>query len=156
MSHLSEVNVKNLNAAVEAALKGPERKKIKIARHEFNVKPAKITRENGDVIIDGGDGRHISHHISMSPDDQVMYKAIRHADGTFEIDPTFLNRWKAWIPELVATLKTASDIAKTVGAVLKADGGLNDEIMQSTAHLLDGSWKGEAKFLIAQIALRAQ
>lgn len=155
MSYLDEVNVKNLNAAVAAALHGPEHKKIKIARHEFNVKPVKITRTNGDVVIDGGKGHHISHAISMSPDDQVEYKAVRHPDGTYEIDPTYLGRWETWASEIVTILKTVTTIITTVGAVLKANGQVDDAVMSKTAELLDGSWKGEAKFLIAQITLRA-
>jgi hypothetical protein len=156
MDQLSGVNSKNLDAAVHAALHGPERKKLKIARHEFNVKPVKITREaDGRLIIDGSEGHHISHHISMQPDHQIMFKVIRNPDGSPQPFDLEISKWGPWIPVVIGFLTKAAALAKTVG-LFKADGGVQDEVMQTVLPLLeDKSWEGEARFLITQIALRA-
>jgi hypothetical protein len=152
---LGEVKRSNLAAAIHAALKGPEKKKIKIARHEFNVKPVMITRrDDGSIVVDGGDGHHISHHISVSPDDQVYFSVTKRPDGTLEPWEPKIEKWVPWIPELISVLTTAYAIAKATG-VLKADGGVEEAILEDTAKLLDGTWKGEAKFLIANIVLAA-
>jgi hypothetical protein len=152
---LAEVKRSNLAAAIQAALKGPEKKKIRIARHEFNVKPVTITRrDDGSIVVDGGNGHHISHHVSMSPDDQVYFSVTKKPDGSVEPWEPRIEKWGPWIPELIAVLTKAYTIAKATG-VLKADGGVDEAVLKETATRLDGTWKGEAKFLIANIVLAA-
>ncbi|MGH9894819.1 MAG: hypothetical protein ACREA0_23140, partial [bacterium] len=63
-----DMNLSNFEKAMKAAVEGPEVKKIKFEKHEFNVKPVKITggRVSGGVVKG-----HISHHLSWRDDDQV-------------------------------------------------------------------------------------
>jgi hypothetical protein len=68
----------NMQTAMDAVFgKTGEKKKLKIGGHEFNVKPAKITREpDGTVVITG----QISHHLTLRDDDQVYY-TIKKKNG---------------------------------------------------------------------------
>lgn len=78
-------NYDDFIAAMDAALYGPELKKIPIITydedegdddsHGFNAKPVKVTREGSHYIIDGSEGHHISHRRAGN-DDQIYYKVI--------------------------------------------------------------------------------
>ncbi|MGQ7115332.1 hypothetical protein ACUOFC_59855, partial [Escherichia sp. TWPC-MK] len=58
---------------VQAALLGPEIKKLKIFDHEFNVKPAYISKLGNQTVVNG----QISHHLSFRFDYPIFfYKAI--------------------------------------------------------------------------------
>ena len=61
----------NLETAVNAALNGPEVKKIKVFEHEFNVKPIEVVNLGGGKTYVKG---QISHHLSFRPDDQFYYE----------------------------------------------------------------------------------
>ncbi len=56
-----------LDRAVNAALNGPEVKKLKVNGHEFNVKKCKIVQNGGTTTITG----QISHCLTARPDDQL-------------------------------------------------------------------------------------
>jgi hypothetical protein len=74
-----------LDAAIHAALKGPEKKKIKVARHEWNVKKIDITRDGGVLVVDGRSGHHISHHRAWVPDDQIYFGFAIGQDGSSSV-----------------------------------------------------------------------
>lgn len=151
------VNMKDFEKAMTAALKGPEQKKLKIEKHEFNVKPVKITREGNKIIVSGEDGHQISHRLRFRPDDQVFY--------AFEKEGGIVRDLEVEIKEggliaLVKKTKKVIEIALEVIEILKKE-GKSDEVVseagfQETKRLLDGTWQGEANFLIANIALRVK
>lgn len=61
-----------LDAAVKAALKGPENKGISIRGHGFNVKKADRKVVSGETHVWG----QISHKLRWQPDDQVFYEIV--------------------------------------------------------------------------------
>ncbi|HEX8930332.1 MAG TPA: hypothetical protein VGA45_15560, partial [Actinomycetota bacterium] len=63
------VNQANFEKAMHAALQGPEVKKLRLEKHEFNVKPVSITRTSEGMRVKG----QISHHLSFRDDDQYHY-----------------------------------------------------------------------------------
>ena len=66
--------------AVQAALVGRSRKKLKIYDHEFNVKPMEILQRRENYLRVRG---HISHHLTWRKDDQVYY-LIEVENGTLK------------------------------------------------------------------------
>lgn len=65
--------------AINAALNGPEAKKVRIYGHEFNVKPLSISvNVNGETIAFG----QISHHLAGRTDDQHWFGFMKTANGT--------------------------------------------------------------------------
>jgi hypothetical protein len=130
-----------LDKMVEAAIHGPEAKKVKYVDHEFNVKKAKITdRVTGVTKIEG----QISHHLSYREDDQFYY-TIEKKEGKitrfdFKID-------RGGIAPYVGKL------AKELPLV----GMAQDEIVAAVRKLgqkMDGSWENEAEVIAYAIALR--
>jgi hypothetical protein len=144
------VNQAQFTRAMKAALEGPEVKKVKPERHEFNVKPIKVEKLADGLKIIGEDGHHISHHLSFRPDDQVRYTAMVNNDGVLQsLDVKVKSSWEQ-IKEL------GSLAAAIVGffASAKADDAALSPI-PGTELLLDGKWRGEADFLIANIVAHA-
>ncbi|MFP3360336.1 methyltransferase, partial [Planococcus sp. SIMBA_143] len=75
----------NLETAVNAALNGPEVKKIKVFEHEFNVKEIEVVNLGaGKKYVQG----QISHHLSFRPDDQFYYE-FTVQDGKVVDKPVF-------------------------------------------------------------------
>ena len=66
-----------LEKAVDDALKGKERKGIKVDGHGFHIKPIQVKRSNGRIEATG----QLSHDIRWRPDDQVKYRVVKE-DGT--------------------------------------------------------------------------
>jgi len=60
----------SLEEAVNAAVHGPARKKVRIKNHEFNVGWASWTTNDLDVEVTG----KLDHHIPNVGDDHVRYK----------------------------------------------------------------------------------
>ncbi|MGH0791337.1 hypothetical protein ACQVTU_27350, partial [Bacillus cereus] len=77
--NLDAIPMNNLDKAVQAALLGPEIKKLKVFDHEFNVKPAYISKLGNQTIVNG----QISHHLSFRLDDQVYYRFVKE-DGVIK------------------------------------------------------------------------
>ncbi|MGQ0418888.1 methyltransferase, partial [Bacillus sp. HC-Mk] len=77
--NLDAIPMNNLDKAVQAALLGPEIKKLKIFDHEFNVKPAYISKLGNQTVVNG----QISHHLSFRLDDQVYYRFVKE-DGVIK------------------------------------------------------------------------
>lgn len=161
-TRIEQVNRKNLQAAVTAALDGPERKELKICRHEFNVKPVTLTHEGDYVIVDGTKGHHISHEITMAPDDQVYYKLRVRKGGVTRDDVKFelhdIQKWGPWLEHVYVTLEKHKEILIALGGlVFKADGG-DDRLLQALLPILDDekqSWRAECSFLMTYIGLAA-
>ncbi|GJD21080.1 hypothetical protein RIVM261_060360 [Rivularia sp. IAM M-261] len=135
-------------AAMKAALCGPERKKLKIFDHEFNVKPAEITREGNKIIIIG----QISHHLSLRPDDQVYYRITKEGNTVKDIQVDI--KRGGWAP-LAAPIVSALSAYVTGGSFTVPPNKV-EEVGRSLGRVIDGSWEQVAHFLIVNIALRAK
>jgi len=136
-----------LESAMKAALAGPEKKKLKLGSHEFNIKPVRVTRSNGSIHVSGQKGHQISHHLTMRADDQVYYSFDKNGD--------VVSNLKVEI-EKGGTLKTLRDVGAIILAAKELydlTAGKSDAATDAEA-LLDGSWEGEAKFIIANVAAR--
>ncbi|ERN41566.1 hypothetical protein KR51_00017840 [Rubidibacter lacunae KORDI 51-2] len=146
----------NFRKALKAALDGPELKDVEWTKngHDFNVKKARITKTSSGLIVDGTDGHHISHRLRFRPDDQLFYKCKVSATG--DVSDLEINV-KSSIDTLSDWFETAGKIIAIAGSVFgvagKADKvNLNTvEPTPSSVELLDGDWRSDAEFLIANI-----
>lgn len=163
------VNKVNFEKAMAAALGGREVKELKIDKHEFNIKPVKISREGDKIKVSGQNGHQISHHLSFRDDDQVFYSFDKVGDSIENLEINIEEGVKLGeiirvVLDIIQILKDAekSDSAKSdsarstrtslFGATAKK--AVNNEIFEKTKVMLDGTWENEAKFLITNIALR--
>jgi hypothetical protein len=151
------VDMQAFEVAMTAALQGPERKRLKIEKHEFNVKPIKITRTGDSILVSGEEGHHISHHRGVVNDDQIYYEFTKQ--GGIIIGPKVRYEKGGWGPTLKTVMgivekanEVYDEIARKQGAIVTAQQAAFEE----TKKLLDGTWQGEANFLIANIALRVK
>jgi hypothetical protein len=132
-----------VEVALEAALHGPEKKRLRIFRHHFNVKPVEISSEGERTTIFG----QLSHHLSWRPDDQVYYTIIKE-NGAIRSITRQIDKGGWW--------SILAPIISVVGPIL----GLPippeqvAEVGEHVKDILDGSWQSVADFLITQIALR--
>lgn len=130
-----------LDKMVNAALNGPEIKKVKYVNHEFNVKKAKITdRVTGITKIEG----QISHHLSYRADDQFYYTIEKQGGKItkfdFKIDRGGLAPYVGKLAKQLPVVGIAQD--EIVAAVRKL------------GQKLDGTWENEAELIAYTIALR--
>ncbi|EEM80243.1 hypothetical protein [Bacillus thuringiensis] len=133
----------NLETAVQAALNGPEVKKIKVFEHEFNVKEI-------EVVDRGAAGKEvygqISHHLSFRPDDQLYYKFTKK-DGEVTGFEFHIDRG-GWTP-IVAPLLS----------ILAAYNGIpvnpNDltALGQQLGKVIDGSWEHAGQSIATAVSL---
>lgn len=134
----------SLELAIDAALHGPERKKLKVYGHKFNVKPAEIVREGAVVRVNG----QISHHLTLRPDDQVYYLiesrngVIVQIDvrigpgGWVRIAAPFISALGAYFLHVAIPPDKIADVGRALGA------------------LVGGSWESVVNVIIANIAIR--
>jgi hypothetical protein len=141
MASSASAQLSSIDKIVNSALNGPEIKKAKLSKHEFNIKKVKISDYvDGVIKIEG----QLSHHLSFRDDDQFYY-TFEKRDGKitkaeFKIDRGGLAPY-------------AGKLAKELPVV----GLLQEEIESFTRRLgrkLDGSWEDEAESIAYQIALR--
>lgn len=129
-----------LRRATDAALRGPEAKKLKVAGHEFNVKKARVVRGRGTVIVRG----QISHHLTLRPDDQLYY-TIQKRGGVvtsldIKIDRGGLASYVGKLAQHVVKIPMAGDKAESA---IRRLGGL-----------IDGRWESAAELIVAAVALQ--
>jgi hypothetical protein len=158
------VNQGNFEKAMHAALQGPEVKKLKIEKHEFNVKPIKTQRVAGKLEVGG----QISHHLSLRDDDQYRYRftlvpgqQISIQDVDVDIDRSILSSvFKLGLDLLVKYLseklgdKLPDLPGQTTQALTTAGDQAATRVFEDSKRLLDGSWEGEANFMVVNIAAR--
>jgi hypothetical protein len=111
------------NKAVKAAYQGPEVRSLKVSGQAFNVKKAKVRLGPGTRVVDG-QITHV-HPYLTNTGIKVSYTMVFRRDGTL-ID---------------VSIRGASST------------GVYDAITKrtSTNNLIDGTWKGSARYLIAEI-----
>ncbi len=126
----------NFEIAVNAALHGPEVKKLSVFGHKFNVKPAYVTRNGAKVTAAG----QISHHLRWRPDDQVYYNIDKEGGVIKSINMRIDGGGLAPI------------VGAILGAVLPVSGGSITDIGRALGAVIDGSWEGAAKAIIVGVA----
>lgn len=159
------MNRNNFESAMKAALKGPTVKKIKFEDHEFNVKKVSIggNRATGTVVKGV-----IDHHLSLRDDDHVSYQfqLIAGSRVTIEqvkidVDGSFMNQvindivgslWDAFKDWLVS--KGKEEVGLDTKELATRPDEAQEQIFRDAQSLLDGSWMGEVKFMIVNIAGR--
>jgi hypothetical protein len=130
-----------LDQMVDAALHGPELRKVKYVLHEFHIHKAKIIdRVTGITRIEG----QISHYLLFRPDEQFHY-VIEKQKGKitkveFQIDREKLTPHTG---KLAKQIPSESVAQRDLGAVLR-----------KLTERLDGSWEAEAELIAYAIALR--
>ncbi|MBK3496546.1 methyltransferase [Viridibacillus sp. YIM B01967] len=135
----------NMDVAVQAALTGPEVKKLKVFDHEFNVKPAYISKSKNLTIVNG----QISHHLSYRPDDQFYYRIEKENNEIKKIDIQIdRGGWTVISAPLLALIAQYNGIPLTP-EVLK-------ELGQKMGQLMDGRWEYAAEAIVSNIALHVE
>ncbi|MGG0262774.1 methyltransferase [Bacillus mycoides] len=140
--NLDAIPMNNLDKAVQAALLGPEIKKLKVFDHEFNVKPAYISKKDNQTVVNG----QISHHLSYRLDDQVYYRFVKE-NGEIKNLEIKIDRG-GWTK---ITAPIGAIIAQYFGVPVTPD--LLSQIGQQLGALTDGKWEYTAEAIIAAIGL---
>jgi hypothetical protein len=141
--NLDAIPMNNLDKAVQAALLGPEKKKLKVFDHEFNVKPAYISKLGNQTIVNG----QISHHLSFRLDDQVYYRFVKE-DGVIKNLEIKIDRGDGWTK---ITAPIGAIIAQYFGVPITPD--LLSQIGQQLGALTDGKWEYASEAIVAAIGL---
>jgi len=140
--NLDVIPMNNLDKAVQAALLGPEIKKLKVFDHEFNVKPAYISKLGNQTVVNG----QISHHLSFRLDDQVYYRFVKE-DGVIKNLEIKIDRG-GWTK---ITAPIGAIIAQYFGVPITPD--LLSQIGQQLGALTDGKWEYASETIVAAIGL---
>ncbi|ENQ3077531.1 methyltransferase [Bacillus multifaciens] len=140
--NLNMVPMNNLDKAVQAALLGPEIKKLKVFDHEFNVKPAYISKKGNQTIVNG----QISHHLGYRLDDQVYYRFVKE-NGEIKNLEIKIDRG-GWT-KIAAPI--GGIIAKYLGSSITPD--QLSQIGQQLGALIDGKWEYADDAIVAAIGL---
>jgi hypothetical protein len=135
-----------MDDAMTAALKGPEKKKLKVYDHHFNVKPVEIKREGSKIIVSG----HISHHLRWRRDDQVYYQIVKKGNKVISVKRQMARGgWAGVAAPIVAAAGTY-----LTGKPIPPD--KVEAIGRAIGRAQDGSWEGACDAIIANVALRAK
>ncbi|MCQ6530461.1 methyltransferase [Bacillus mycoides] len=140
--NLDAIPMNNLDKAIQAALLGPEIKKLKVFNHEFNAKPAYISKMGNQTIVNG----QISHHLSYRIDDQVYYRFVKE-NGEIKNVEIKIDRG-GWT-KIAAPI--GAIIAQYFGIPITPD--LLSQIGQQLGALADGKWEYAAEAIVAAIGL---
>ncbi|HDR3896848.1 methyltransferase [Bacillus sp. FSL W7-1334] len=132
----------NLDIAVQVALLGPEIKKLKVFDHEFNVKPAYISKKENQTVVNG----QISHHLSYRLDDQVYYRFVKE-NGEIKNLEIKIDRG-GWTK---ITAPIGAIIAQYFGVPITP--GLLSQIGQQLGTLTEGKWKYALEAIVTAIGL---
>lgn len=137
-----------IDAALQAALSGPERKKMKIYGHEFNIKPIAISSSGNLLIVKG----RISHHLSIRPDDQFDYTVVVDpsqdatiVDFQYTIDEGGITSLLQPILPTIASMVPYADLS---GADLES-------ILRKVGNYVSGDWQSVAVSLATTFAVKA-
>ncbi|HDR7495149.1 methyltransferase [Bacillus cereus] len=132
----------NLDIAVQVALLGPEIKKLKVFDHEFNVKPAYISKKENQTVVNG----QISHHLSYRLDDQVYYRFVKE-NGEIKNLEIKIDRG-GWTK---ITAPIGAIIAQYFGVPITP--GLLSQIGQQLGTLTEGKWEYALEAIVTAIGL---
>jgi|GEM_PF-3175272 len=131
--------------AVHAALVGPERKKLRIYDHEFNVKPAQPEKKNNRLIVNG----QISHHLTARRDDQVYYIITIEDAAIKEVQRRIARGgWAGLAGPVVSVVGAYFGVAIPPDKV--------ESISRQLGQAFDGAWETAAEIIITNIAMAFQ
>jgi len=133
----------SIERAMKAVFKGPEAKKLEVMDHEFNVKPASISRNGKKRTANG----QISHHLSFRPDDQMYYTIVKQGDIVTSQEVKVA---RGGVSPLVAPLISAA--SAYMGKPVPPD--KVEEVGRGLGRLVEGSWDEVAQLIVANVALR--
>ncbi|MBG9529630.1 methyltransferase [Bacillus thuringiensis] len=139
---LDATPMNNLDKAVQAALLGPEIKKLKVFDHEFNVKPAYISKKDNQTVVNG----QISHHLSYRLDDQVYYRFVKEHG---EVKNLEIKIDRGGWTKITAPIGAIT--AQYFGVPITPD--LLSQIGQQLGTLTDGKWEYASEAIVAAIGL---
>lgn len=140
--NIDAIPMNNLDKAVQAALLGPEIKKLKVFDHEFNVKPAYISKLGNQTAVNG----QISHHLSFRLDDQVYYRFVKK-DGIIKNLEIKIDRG-GWTK---ITAPIGAIIAQYFGVQITPE--LLSQIGRQLGTLTDGKWEYASEAIVTAIGL---
>lgn len=131
-----------LDAAVKAAMKGPERKDIKIRGHGFNVKKADRKLVKGETHVWG----QLSHKLRWAPDDQVFYEIVVKDQKIKKVTRSIKGGgWKSWAG------KVATVLGGYVGVPIPP--ATAEALYEKIDGLVVGDWIEAADVILAAVAL---
>lgn len=133
----------SIERAMKAVFKGPEAKKLEVMDHEFNVKPASISRDGKNRTANG----QISHHLSFRNDDQVYYTIVKQGDVVKSQEVKIA---RGGLSPLAAPLISA--VSAYMGKPVPP--AQVEEVGRGMGKLIEGSWDEVAQLIVANIALR--
>lgn len=136
--------VQNLKVAMNAALKGPEKKLLKIFGHEFNVKPCQVDKNGQKTIVNG----QLSHCLLFRPDDQFFYTIVKE-NGVVK-DISFKIKRGGAAPILAPVISAVGT------AILKVPIPPDkiESVGNKLGQMLNGGWEEVAQLIASNIALR--
>jgi hypothetical protein len=121
---------KTLNQGVIGSLAGSEVKWVKVDGHVFHIKPVRIVRTGNKVSASG----QISHHLSGRPDDQISYTIVKRGDRIIQASVTGIVRGG-------------------LASIFTEEGTDEREAAQAAGRLIDGSWEGACRQIVAALAV---
>jgi hypothetical protein len=133
-----------MEQAMTAALQGPQKKKLKVFGHHFNVKPVEISREAARVTVNG----HISHHLGwFRRDDQVYYLIVKEGDVIRKVERRIgRGGWAGLAAPIVAVVAAYFGTPVPPGDV--------EKVARAIGSAVDGKWEAACDAIIANVALR--
>jgi hypothetical protein len=133
----------SMDAAIQAALYGPEKKGVSIFSHGFNVKPAEFGRHGSKLTVTG----QISHRLKSRPDDQLYY-TIFLEQAVLKNIQSKIDRG-GWTPIAAPII---SGLAAYFGGVAVTPDQVAS-VGRALGRLYDGSWESAADLIVATIAV---
>jgi hypothetical protein len=132
-----------LAKAVNAALKGPEIKGLKVAGHDFNVKKASITGNSKLATIKG----QISHRLTLRPDDQVYYTIQKSGS---KVTSAHIQIKRGGLTSLINY--PGKRLQSLVGIGIVLDPGF-ESLLRAWGGNADGAWESSAELIVSAVAV---
>ena len=131
----------SVERAKNAAIYGPEQKKLKVFGHEFNIKKATISRFGNNYTVSG----QISHCLKWRRDDQVYYTISIQNNKIVDVKHSINRGGWARLVGIAGSL---------VGAYfgVPIDAKMVEDIHRRLASAVEGGWTGAADNIIYFIA----
>jgi hypothetical protein len=139
-------------AAIHAALHGPEDKGISVHGHDFNVKKMTIGWSSTHAIASG----QISHRLAGRPDDQVYYTITVNSDD-FSISNIDVKVDENPLADFIVMNHLAGSFVVGIfvpvaGSALAAAEPIVKEIARRAESAVVGNWEEACRALISAIA----
>ena len=131
-----------IQKALQAALEGPEKQRLKVYGHHWNVKPAHVRREGPRVVVEG----QLDHSVRFTFDDHFFYEFVFQNGELTKKDIRF---------EEGGWGQIAGPIASAVGAYFGKPIPPDDveKIGNKLENIAHGDWKNAIQKLALRIGL---